>query len=151
MGKNRLEALGDVEESADLIRYYCTQLESHDGFLRDGHHHRARDHAERPAPVWSLGSHQPVQLPDGPGGRSRGGALAAGNTVVLKPSPQGSFSAAKLYECLRDAGLPAGVLHLVPGGDEVGQALVSNPDVDGLTFTGSYAVGMSIYRSFVTS
>ena len=39
----------------------------------------------------------------------------------------------------------------MPGGDEVGQALVSNPDVDGLTFTGSYAVGMSIYRSFATS
>ena len=52
---------------------------------------------------------------------------------------------------MRDAGLPEGVLDVVPGGDEVGQALVSNPDVDGLTFTGSYAVGMSIYRSFATN
>ncbi len=76
------------------------------------------------------------------------GALVAGNTVVLKPSPQGTFSAIKLYECLRDAGLPADVFHVVTGGDEIGKAVVAHPDVAGLTFTGSYEVGMSIYRNF---
>jgi 1-pyrroline-5-carboxylate dehydrogenase len=152
VGKNRLEALGDVEESADLIRYYCTQLESHDGFsfaMDTIAEYETTSSVLRPYGVWGVISpfNFPMALAAGP----VGGALAAGNTVVLKPSPQGSFSAAKLYECLRDAGLPAGALHVVPGGDEVGQALVSNPDVDGLTFTGSYAVGMSIYRSFATS
>jgi 1-pyrroline-5-carboxylate dehydrogenase len=147
-----LEALGDVEESADLIRYYCTQLESHDGFsfaMDTIAEHETTRRVLRPYGVWGVISpfNFPMALAAGPAS----GALAAGNTVVLKPSPQGSFSAAKLYECLRDAGLPAGVLHMVPGGDEVGQALVSNPDVDGLMFTGSYAVGMSIYRSFATS
>jgi 1-pyrroline-5-carboxylate dehydrogenase len=79
-----------------------------------------------------------------------GGALVAGNTVLLKPSPQGSFSAAKLYECLMDAGLPAGVVQLLPGGDETGKAVVRHPGISGLTFTGSYAVGMSIYRDFAS-
>jgi 1-pyrroline-5-carboxylate dehydrogenase len=77
-----------------------------------------------------------------------GAALAAGNTVILKPSPQGSFTAAKLYQCFRDAGLDPDVFHLLPGGDDVGAALVAHPGVSGLTFTGSYAVGMSIYRQF---
>ena len=67
---------------------------------------------------------------------------------MLKPSPQGSFTAAKLYDCFRDAGLDPDVLHVLPGGDETGAALVAHPGVAGLTFTGSYAVGMSIYRQF---
>jgi 1-pyrroline-5-carboxylate dehydrogenase len=152
VGKNRLESLGDVEESADLIRYYCTQLESHDGFsvaMDTIAEHETTRSVLRPYGVWGVISpfNFPMALAAGPAG----GALVAGNTVVLKPSPQGSFSAAKLYECMRDAGLPAGVVHVVPGGDEVGEALVSNADVDGLTFTGSYAVGMSIYRSFASN
>jgi 1-pyrroline-5-carboxylate dehydrogenase len=100
----------------------------------------------RPYGVWAVISpfNFPMALAAGPAGA----ALAAGNTVILKPSPQGSFSAAKLYECFRDAGLDPEVFHLLPGGDEVGAALVANPGVSGLTFTGSYAVGMSIYRQF---
>jgi 1-pyrroline-5-carboxylate dehydrogenase len=96
--------------------------------------------------VWGVISpfNFPMALAAGPAGA----ALAAGNTVVLKPSPQGSFTALRLYECFRDAGLDPEVLHLVPGGDETGAALVGHPLVDGLTFTGSYAVGMSIYRQF---
>jgi 1-pyrroline-5-carboxylate dehydrogenase len=68
--------------------------------------------------------------------------------VVLKPSPQGSFTGYKLYECLRDAGLPAGVFHFLPGGDEVGKLVVDHKGVDGITFTGSYEVGMKIYKEF---
>ncbi len=148
-GKNRLEALGDVEEAADLIRYYCQQVEDHDGFvapmgsLTDSERNVS---VLRPFGVWAVISpfNFPMALAAGPAGA----ALAAGNTVVLKPSPQGSFTAAKLYDCFRDAGLDPDVLHVLPGGDETGAALVAHPDVAGLTFTGSYAVGMSIYRSF---
>src|SRR5207244_5981410 len=78
-----------------------------------------------------------------------GGALVAGNCVVLKPSQQGYFTALKLYAALRDGGLPTGAFHVVTGpGSAVGDELYTNPDVDGLTFTGSYAVGMQIYRNF---
>jgi 1-pyrroline-5-carboxylate dehydrogenase len=149
VGKNRLEALGDVEESADLIRYYCQQLADNDGFAVEmgtlSPHERNRS-VLRPYGTWAVISpfNFPMALAAGPAGA----ALAAGNTVLLKPSRQGSFTAAKLYECFRDAGLPADVLHLLPGGDEAGAALVGHPGVAGLTFTGSYQVGMSIYRAF---
>jgi 1-pyrroline-5-carboxylate dehydrogenase len=151
-GKNRLEALGDVEEAADLIRYYCQQVEDHDGFvapmgsLTDSERNVS---VLRPFGVWAVISpfNFPMALAAGPAGA----ALVAGNTVVLKPSPQGSFTAAKLYDCFRDAGLDPEVLHVLPGGDEAGAALVAHPGVSGLTFTGSYAVGMSIYRSFAAT
>ncbi len=149
VGKNRLEALGDVEESADLIRYYCQQLEDNDGFARKMGQLSANEHTRsvlKPYGVWAVISpfNFPMALAAGPAG----GALVAGNTVVLKPSPQGSFTGYKLYECLRDAGLPAGVFHFLPGGDEVGKLVVAHEDVDGITFTGSYAVGMKIYKEF---
>ena len=69
VGKNRLEALGDVEETADLIRWYCDQMEEHDGFdVPDGQARTPSEHTERPAPVRRVGRHQPVQLPDGAAG-----------------------------------------------------------------------------------
>lgn len=152
VGKNRLEALGDVEESADLIRYYCTQMEENNGFAREMDRLNEREQTRsvmRPYGVWGVIApfNFPMALAAGPAG----GALVAGNTVVLKPSPQGSFSASLLAEVFADAGLPPGVFHLIPGGDEIGQALVADDDVQGLTFTGSYSVGMSIYRSFATA
>jgi 1-pyrroline-5-carboxylate dehydrogenase len=149
VGKSRLEALGDVEEAAVFFRYYSDQMEQHDGFdvamdtITDSETTRS---VMRPYGVWGVVSpfNFPMALAAGP----TAGALVAGNTVVLKPSPQGTFSAIKLYECLRDAGLPADVFHVVTGGDEIGKAVVAHPDVAGLTFTGSYEVGMSIYRNF---
>ena len=149
VGKNRLEALGDVEETADLIRYYCTQIEDNDGFSRMMDRlspHESTMSVLRPYGVWAVIS--PFNFPMALAGGPVGGALAAGNTVLLKPSMQGSFSAEKLYQCLHDAGLPADVIHLLPGGDEVGKALVAHPGIAGLTFTGSYEAGMSIYHSF---
>src|SRR5436309_9069193 len=144
-GKNRLECVGDVEESADLIEYYCDQVEKHDGFqMKLGTLGPGEDNSSvmRPYGVWAVIApfNFPLALAAGPAG----GALVAGNTVVFKPSPQGSFTGYKLYECLRDAGLPAGVFHYLPGGDEVGAAIVRHPGVDGITFTGSYQVGMQI-------
>jgi 1-pyrroline-5-carboxylate dehydrogenase len=141
VGKNRLEALGDVEESADLIRYYCQQM----GQLSENEHTRS---VLKPYGVWAVISpfNFPMALAAGPAG----GALVAGNTVVFKPSPQGSFTGWKLYECLRDAGLPAGAFQYLPGGDEVGAAIVRHPGVDGITFTGSYQVGMEIYKRFAS-
>src|SRR5580698_3910908 len=152
VGKNRLEALGDVEEAADLIRYYCQQVADSDGFTAPMGSLNPREKnvsVLRPYGAWAVISpfNFPMALAAGPAGA----ALAAGNTVLLKPSPQGSFTAAKLYECFRDAGLDPDVLHVLPGGDETGAALVAHPDVAGLTFTGSYAVGMSIYRQFAGS
>jgi 1-pyrroline-5-carboxylate dehydrogenase len=150
VGKSRLEALGDVEETADLIRYYCKQMEEHQGFvvpmdrLSDKEENRS---VLRPYGVWAVIS--PFNFPMALAGGPAGGALVAGNTVVLKPSHQGYFSGLKLYETLTEAGVPAGAFHVLTGpGSTVGQALYNHRDVDGLTFTGSYDVGMQIYRNF---
>lgn len=75
-----------------------------------------------------------------------GPALLAGCTVVLKPAAETPLSANALAEAFAEAGLPEGVLSVVPGGIETGQALTSNPDVDIFSFTGSSAVGKEIGR-----
>lgn len=72
-------------------------------------------------------------------------ALAAGNTVIMKPAEQTSVIAAKLMEIFRGVGLPAGVLTYLPGlGEEVGEYLVTHPRVHLIAFTGSLAVGLRI-------
>ncbi|MDB5982112.1 MAG: aldehyde dehydrogenase family protein [Pseudomonas sp.] len=71
-------------------------------------------------------------------------ALAAGNTVVLKPSPYTPFSALVLAQAAQEAGLPNGVLNVITGGQEVGEMLTSDPRVDLITFTGSDNVGAAI-------
>ena len=69
-------------------------------------------------------------------------ALACGNSVVLKPSEKSPFSALRLADLAHEAGLPPGVLNVVPGyGSEAGEALALHPDVDAIGFTGSTATG----------
>jgi len=75
-----------------------------------------------------------------------GPALAAGNTLVLKPHPQGSGVAALLGEIALEAGVPPGVFNIVHGGPEVGRALVGHPSVALVSFTGSGAVAGQILR-----
>jgi 1-pyrroline-5-carboxylate dehydrogenase len=76
-------------------------------------------------------------------------ALLAGNTVVFKPSSAAPISGVKLVEAYRDAGVPDGVINLVMGpGETVGAELRENPGIDGIVFTGSYEVGMDLFRTF---
>jgi aldehyde dehydrogenase (NAD+) len=75
-------------------------------------------------------------------------ALAAGCTVVIKPSEMSAIQTQVLAEALHEAGLPAGVFNIVTGrGEVVGAALTSHPDIAKVTFTGSTAVGRSIMRA----
>ncbi|GAA4482787.1 aldehyde dehydrogenase [Rhodococcus olei] len=71
-------------------------------------------------------------------------AIVAGCTMVLKPAPETPLSANVIAEIFAEAGLPEGVLSIVPGGAETGEYLISHPDVDKVTFTGSTAVGRKI-------
>jgi len=75
-------------------------------------------------------------------------ALLAGNCVVFKPSEQTPMTADLTLQCWERAGLPAGVIDLVQGAAEVGQALAGNADIDGLLFTGSAKVGGLLHRQF---
>ena len=150
VGKNRLEALGDVEETADLLRYYGDEFEKADGFVKPlgslSPSERTRS-VLRPYGVFGVIS--PFNFPMALAGGPAGGALIAGNTVVLKPSSDAPLSAVKFGEALRDAGLPPGAFNLVTGpGETVGAELQENPGIDGMVFTGSYEIGMRLYRSF---
>ena len=151
VGKNRLEALGDVEETADLIRYYCDQMEANDGFVHVmGNLGDPSVHTRsvlKPHGVWAVIS--PFNFPLALSGGPASGALVAGNTVVFKPSSDAPFCGLKLYEILREAGLPDGVFNYVAGpGETAGEELQENPGIDGLIFTGSYEVGFRLYKEF---
>jgi succinylglutamic semialdehyde dehydrogenase len=74
-------------------------------------------------------------------------ALATGNTVVFKPSDLAPAVGEWLWRALRDAGLPSGVFELVQGRAETGRALALHSDVDGVLFTGSYAVGRALQQA----
>jgi 1-pyrroline-5-carboxylate dehydrogenase len=149
-GKSRLEAMGEVEEAADLITTYADQMEQHNGYvikLGQLSSTEVNHSVLRPYGVWVVISpfNFPIALTTG----MLAGALTAGNTAVFKPSEQTPLTGVKVFECLRDAGLPVGALNFVTGqGDEIGEALSSNPDVDGIVFTGSARVGTHVYREF---
>ncbi|HEU4356083.1 MAG TPA: aldehyde dehydrogenase family protein, partial [Actinomycetota bacterium] len=150
VGKNRLEALGDVEESADLIRWNANEVERNDGFRKPmqslgspGEYYDVL----RPFGVWAVISpfNFPMALAAGPSSA----ALVAGNCVVFKPAHLGVFTGLKLYEIYMAAGVPKGVFHYLSGaGSVIGDEIVNHPDVAGVTFTGSYEVGMGIYKNF---
>jgi aldehyde dehydrogenase (NAD+) len=74
-------------------------------------------------------------------------ALACGNTVVIKPAEQTPLTMLRFAELAMEAGLPAGVLNVITGGPEAGQALVQHPGVDKVAFTGSTMVGKEIMRN----
>ena len=151
VGKNRLEAIGDVEETADLIRWSCDLMEANDGFDRemgnlDDPQVRTRS-VLKPYGVWAVIS--PFNFPFALAGGPIGAALAAGNTVVFKPSSDAPLAGIGLANALREAGIPDGAFNLVMGsGETVGRELQSNQQVDGIVFTGSFEVGFELYRSF---
>ena len=147
-GKNRLECLGDVEEAADLMAYYCDQIEENDGFVKTMGTlgpNEENTSVLRSYGVWAVIS--PFNFPLALAGGPAGGALVAGNTVVFKPATDTPFVGLKLYEMSVEAGLPPGVFNIVTGSGAVtGQELVDNPGVDGIVFTGSMEVGMKMMR-----
>jgi aldehyde dehydrogenase (NAD+) len=74
-------------------------------------------------------------------------ALAAGCTVVLKPAPGTVLDSYLLAQCIIEAGLPPGVINIIPGGREIGAYLVGHPNIDLVTFTGSTLAGRSVART----
>jgi 1-pyrroline-5-carboxylate dehydrogenase len=148
VGKNRIECVGDVEESADLIIYYCDQIELHNGFIEKmGVLGPGEENVSvlRPYGVWAVIApfNFPMALAAGPAG----GALASGNTVVFKPASDTPLMGAKLNEIVVEAGLPKGVFNFVTGpGSTVGQELIDNDGIDGIVFTGSKDVGLKLMR-----
>ena len=150
VGKNRAESLAEVNEAAELIRYYCDQMEANKGFLKPLESPGLKQETFsilRPYGVWAVIApwNFPLALSTG----MAAGALVAGNTVVFKPSSDSPVLGHELSKSLLDAGIPRGAFNFVTGpGATVGAELQENSGVDGLVFTGSKEVGMNVYHSF---
>jgi RHH-type proline utilization regulon transcriptional repressor/proline dehydrogenase/delta 1-pyrroline-5-carboxylate dehydrogenase len=146
-GKTLENALGDVREAVDFLRYYASQAR--------------RRFAEPIALPGPTGETNLLEL------RGRGpfacispwnfplaiftgqvaAALAAGNPVLAKPAEQTPITAFLAVQLLHEAGVPPGVLHLLPGAGPVGAALVRDPRVAGVAFTGSNTTGWAIQKA----
>lgn len=99
----------------------------------------------RQIPIGVVGVIAPWNFPMLLAMRSVAPALAVGNAVILKPDPQSALTGGLLLaQVMEDAGMPAGVFHVVPGGPATGDALVRHPQIGMISFTGSTAVGRSI-------
>ena len=148
VGKSRLEAMGDAEESADLIDYYCAQVEEADGFVRPmGRITPIERNTDVLRPYGVFACIAPFNFPLALSAGMSSAALAAGNAVVYKPAEDTPWTGLKLYEIYRDAGLPAGVFNLLHRATATTSAIAlwQHPGVDGVVFTGSKAVGMRIH------
>ncbi|MGE5358681.1 MAG: aldehyde dehydrogenase family protein [Bacteroidales bacterium] len=151
VGKNRMEALGETQETADFFWGYAKEFERNHGFdhtLPDDPLPGVRSHNRsvlKPYGVWAVITpfNYPLALAGGP----VAAALVTGNTVVLKGATDTPWAGRLLADCLHDAGFPPGVFNYLSGpGSVVGEAIISHPDLAGITVTGSVEVGMRIYR-----
>ncbi len=150
VGKSRMEAMGDAEESADLIDYYCQQMEDAGGFIKRMNQItpvETNTSVLRPYGVFACIA--PFNFPFALSCGMSSAALIAGNTLVFKPAEDASLSGWKLYQLYVQAGVPAGAFNFLTGvGEDMGDALWQHPEVDGVVFTGSKQVGMRIFRGF---
>ena len=150
VGKSRLESMGDAEESADLIDYYCQQMQDAHGFTREmARMTPIERNVDVLRPFGVFACIAPFNFPLALSAGMSSAALVAGNTIVYKPAEETPWTGLKLYEIYRDAGVPTGVFNLVQGyGHLIGDAIWRHPGVDGVVFTGSKEVGMRIFAEF---
>ena len=142
-GKPWREADADVAEAIDFLEFYARGMRRLGRPRRLGHEPGELNHLMFfprglvvVIPPWNF----PLAIPTG----MVSAALVTGNVVLFKPSERAPVMAQLLVELLMEAGVPEGVLQLVPGGPEVGQALVERPEVQMIAFTGSKEVGLQI-------
>src|SRR3984893_8214861 len=139
VGKNRLESLGDAEESADLIDYYAQTVENNDGYMHPLGKLSDNEHTMevlRPFGVFAVIA--PFNFPLALATGMSSAALVAGNAVVFKPAGAVQLTGAMLARVYHEAGMPKGVFNLVYGpGSTVGEHFISHKNVDGIAFTGS--------------
>lgn len=148
-GKNRLDAMSEVDEMIDFLRFYSYQLESNQGFIKPTKSASPKEKTQsvlRPYGVWGIIS--PFNYPSAIAIGMTSGALITANTVVLKPASDAPLSSFQFAQAIYSK-IPAGALNFVTGkGSVVGSTIIENPLISGIAFTGSREVGMSGYRIF---
>ncbi|MDE3087555.1 MAG: aldehyde dehydrogenase family protein, partial [Acidobacteriota bacterium] len=146
VGKDWADADADVCEAVDYCEYYARRILELDlgGEVQSppGERNRLRYRGRGVCAVvapWNF----PLAIPAG----MTSAAVVAGNAVVLKPAEQSPAVAEELVSAFRAAGLPDGVLSFLPGGGDLGAALVADPAVDLVAFTGSRQVGLQVIEA----
>src|SRR2546428_182925 len=151
VGKNRTEAIAEVNEAVDMFRYYADQMEKNEGYIVPMETVAPGEKSKsvlRPYGAWAVIS--PFNFPIALAAGMITGALITGNTVVYKPTSEAPLTGLHLYKTLVEGGVPEGVINFVTGpGGPFGAEVAKNPDVAGIAFTGSKDVGMTLYQDFV--
>ncbi|THG33219.1 aldehyde dehydrogenase family protein [Naasia lichenicola] len=142
-GKTLAEGIGEVRRAAQILEHYGHDADREAGGIFSSPRRGERILVTR-RPLGTVALITPFNFPIAIPAWKIAPALAYGNTVVWKPAGPVPLLALRLASALHDAGLPPGVLNLVFGEGEVGSALVGHPLVDGVSFTGSTAVGRAV-------
>lgn len=147
-GKSRFEASIDVDEACDFLRYYALTMREMDGFdlqMGSPFPNEACRSVRKPWGVFAVVCpfNFPVAITTG----MATAALITGNTAVLKPSGKGCLSGHWVFRLLREAGIPGSALQFLTAADHgISNELLESPEVDGLVFTGSKAIGMMAWQ-----
>lgn len=143
-GKTRIEAAGEVNRAVEIFYYYAEKTRELGG-VRKPTSQRERMVEVRAVPLGTVALITPWNYPIAIPAWKLAPALAAGNSVLLKPASEAPHMAAALVGALETAGLPPGVVNLVTGsGSVVGAELTSSRAIDAVSFTGSTAVGTAV-------
>ncbi|WP_226040012.1 aldehyde dehydrogenase family protein [Natrinema sp. DC36] len=144
-GKTRGEAAGEVQRAIDIFRYYGSKTHDLGGTVKSPSSRDTTLYTVK-EPLGVVGLITPWNYPIAIPAWKLAPALAAGNAAVLKPASIAPGVAHAIFEALDEAGLPDGVANFVTGpGSSVGGELVTSDSVDAISFTGSTAVGTSVY------
>ena len=129
-GKTMLDAVGEIREAVDFLHYYASEAEARD---------------PSPRGIWTCIS--PWNFPLAIFTGQIAAALAAGNAVLAKPAEQTGLIAHRAVQLMLAAGVPDTVLHLMPGGGDIGAALTSDGRINGVAFTGSTGTALKIRKA----
>jgi acyl-CoA reductase-like NAD-dependent aldehyde dehydrogenase len=145
-GKTLAEAKGEVTRARDIFRYYAGEGWRYGGQVLPGSSNKELLYTRR-EPLGVISIITPWNFPIAIPAWKIAPALIYGNTVVFKPAEDAPLTGLMLAEVLVEAGLPAGVLNYLSGdGAVIGTEMVSSPQVNGISFTGSHTVGAQIYQ-----
>jgi 1-pyrroline-5-carboxylate dehydrogenase len=148
-GKNRLEAIAEVDEAIDYLRYYPHLLREREGYVLDTNGPVPCNETRSVLrPLGVLGVISPFNFPIAITTGMVTGALVTGNAAILKPASDTPLMGWMLHKLLIDSGVPKEIFHFIAGpGETVGTELIANKNVAALVFTGSRDVGMGIVKA----
>jgi 2,5-dioxopentanoate dehydrogenase len=150
-GKTLPESKAEVQRAIDIFRFFAGEASRIDGRIYSSGTKKTLLYSVR-EPIGVVALMTPWNFPIAIPSWKMAPALACGNTVVFKPASLTPLIALNLVSSLEKAGLPGGVLNFVSGpGGTVGEELATNPEVDAISFTGSYDVGYGIQKARASS